>query len=288
MAGAFAVSMPVSAENTTISTDSYTLVIPTSATVSDADGFNTLGVTVKNCDLHVDKVTVTATSGNEWKLVSGENNVTYGLYNDNDSTDTATAHEFSDYNKITDSDGETWNCGIKLTGYSDSTPTGEYTDTITWTAAVATEDISFTYEGDAYNTLYGTLMTTFLTSQSVTYYYDTAGIYKITDNNEKSYLLIKSSGNWHVYYQDYKIEANAVYVWDTSGDTSGSTDTSVNGSGTESNLSNGSDTTSTGGTNEGDTTTGDNASDSSGTTENAGSTDTGAAGSTNVDGTTTD
>ena len=69
--------------------------------------------------------------------MSGENKVGYGLYNDEDSTDTITGHKFEDFNKITSSDGETWSCGIKLTGYSDSTPTGEYTDTITWSASVS-------------------------------------------------------------------------------------------------------------------------------------------------------
>ncbi len=133
MSGAFAVAVPVLAEDTTIKGTLYTLVIPTSVTVTDASGFNALEVYVKSYNYTVD-VAVTATSTNDWKLKSsGDTFIEYGLYDSNDSTATATEHKFN-YSKVQSYAGETWNCGIKLIDYSNSISAGTYTDTITWTA----------------------------------------------------------------------------------------------------------------------------------------------------------
>ncbi len=137
LTGTFAVPKPVSAEDTTITTESYTLVIARSATVSDGEeaGKNTLQVTVKDCGYNVSDVTVTASSGNAWQLVSGENAVAYGLY-DADSEEAVTEHTFSEYYELISHDGETWNCEIKLTDDAENIQPGDYKDTITWTASV--------------------------------------------------------------------------------------------------------------------------------------------------------
>lgn len=307
MTGALAVSMPISAEDTTITTESYTLVIPTFVTVSDATGFNQLGngVTVKDC-IYTDSVTVTAESANSWTLKSGENSVAYGIYDSSDSENQVYSHTFSE--NITTPNSETWECGIKLNNYSvDDTPNGTYEDIITWTATVKAQNISFTYDGVTYSKAFGTKMTTFLSENNVQYAHDEAGIYREV-NGEKSYMLIQSNGNWHVYEEDYVIEANAIYVWSsviaTGTDTNIISDTTGN-IGNSSADSSDSDTISTGKTIEdaadtdtgssnsagvggtsGSATTGNDVSGSTDTTDTAGSTDTGAAASTGVDGTT--
>ncbi len=243
MTGAFAVSMPVSAEETTITADSYTLVIPTSATVSDATGFNTLEVTVKGCSTNIDHVTVTVKSDNSWNLVSGDNKVGYGIYNDENSTETTTEYEFKNFNKITSPDGETWSCGIKLTGYSDSTPTGEYTDTITWSASVSGLQSSDSVDNED----------------------DTTIVNDINAVSDTSVSGLSDDSN----------------VSDTTS-TGGATE---NASGTDADLS---DSAGADGTSGSTTATGDDVSGSIDTTDTEGSTDTGAAGSTGIDGTTTD
>ena len=146
-----------------VTTTDYVLTIPSSLTVTKS-GWNeqTDGITAKlsSGDAFDDskKLTVTAASNNkdtnaeyEWKLVSDTNTVGYNLAASGDdsssynSTATPASWEFS-ASEITTT-GTKKTLGIIVEDYS-SKPAGTYTDTVTFTASVEDNLVSFTIMRD--------------------------------------------------------------------------------------------------------------------------------------------
>ena len=107
----------------------YTLTIPSELTVSGSGWNATGGISATGELASGKKLTVTATSTNGWKLVSGSNNVGYTLTTASGGNQT-TSWEF------TTLDGTAQGLGIIVEDYS-SKPAGTYTDTVTFTASVA-------------------------------------------------------------------------------------------------------------------------------------------------------
>ena len=132
----------------------YLVTIPATLTV-DNSGWNALGTGIKvekapkagTTDTFLDfdpakKVTITATSANEWKLKSDETTKTVGYTLKSASTDTAavTTWDFL-ANEITQ-DGTTKTAGIDVNADDyDAAPAGTYTDKITFTISV--EDAAY-------------------------------------------------------------------------------------------------------------------------------------------------
>jgi len=108
---------------------SYTLTIPSTLTVADKGWNATSGISATGTLATGKKLTVTAESTNGWKLVSGSNNVGYTLTTASGGNQT-TSWEF------TTLDGTAQPMGIIVENY-DGKPAGTYTDTVTFTASVA-------------------------------------------------------------------------------------------------------------------------------------------------------
>ena len=124
----------------------YTLQIPSRLTVSAAGWNETSGLTaaVTSGDTFDSdkKLSVTATSTNNWSLVSGSNSVGYNLATatgDYSSTATPASWKFS-ATELNDSGGTKKDMGIIVDDYS-SKPAGTYTDTVTFTAKVVAKAV---------------------------------------------------------------------------------------------------------------------------------------------------
>lgn len=144
LAGAMLMSTtaPAFAGNDTSSVD-YTLTIPSTLTVSDK-GWNALNGGIKASAENFDstkKLTVTASSTNNFKLKSGNNEVSYTLKNSNDDSSATTSWEF-DSGDLS-GNGKTINAGIDVEDYS-SKPAGTYQDTVTFTASVGSASVPVT------------------------------------------------------------------------------------------------------------------------------------------------
>ena len=118
------------------STD-YVLTIPATLDVQQA-GWNAtdgLAARVKSGDTFsaTKKLSVTASSANNWALKSGDDSVGYTLTTASGGSQTAT-WEFS-ADELNASGGTTKAMGIVVEDYSDK-PAGTYTDTVTFTASV--------------------------------------------------------------------------------------------------------------------------------------------------------
>ena len=131
-----------SSNNASVGTD-YTLTIPATLNVSNAGWNATDGITakVKEGDTFDSskKLSVTASSENEWNLKSGENLIAYKIASDTDQD-----KSYSDATAITSLkisadqlNNGTYSApfGIVVDDYTDK-PAGEYTDTVTFTAKV--------------------------------------------------------------------------------------------------------------------------------------------------------
>lgn len=131
-------SIPAKADG---STTDYVLTIPAKLTVENAGWNDAGGITAKTSGTFdsSQKLTVTAASGNGWKLQSGTNAVGYNLAiaGDNssayNSNATAASWEFA-ASEITTS-GTKQGMGIIVENYEDK-PAGTYQDTVTFTASV--------------------------------------------------------------------------------------------------------------------------------------------------------
>jgi len=134
-AGGVIASAMEAPENPT--TSDYTFTIPSTPTVTQA-GYNaTDGVTAKGTLAKGKKLVITASSGDEFALVSGDNKIGYNLVDtDNaetkfDSTAVAPSWEFTELN----TNGVTKPLGIVVEDFANK-PRGQYTDTVTFTAKV--------------------------------------------------------------------------------------------------------------------------------------------------------
>ena len=137
----------------------YTITIPATLTVSGSGWNATDGISATGTLATGKKLTVTASSANNWALKSGDNSVGYTLTTAEGGSQT-TSWEF------TALDGTAQGLGIIVEDYS-SKPAGTYQDTVTFTAKVETakQQHSFTltgpytgetlvveyYEGDTWN-----------------------------------------------------------------------------------------------------------------------------------------
>ncbi|WP_031590159.1 hypothetical protein [Kandleria vitulina] len=148
--GTFGISVPVkAAENST----DYTITIPATLTVEQKGWNATDGIKaqVKSGDIFDSgkKLTVTAKSTNSWALKSGANTIGYNLATTTgtySSSATPASWEFSATDLNADG-GKTNPMGIIVEDYS-SKPAGEYKDTVTFTAKVENNLVSFTIKRD--------------------------------------------------------------------------------------------------------------------------------------------
>ena len=119
-------SVPASAEGST-----FSIVIPATLTVENS-GWNSIGNISATGTLESGKkLTVTAASTNDWKLVSGTNNVSYTMKSASTDTEATTSWEFTELS----STATTKPIGIDVEDYS-TKPAGTYIDTVTFTASV--------------------------------------------------------------------------------------------------------------------------------------------------------
>ena len=145
--GTLGFSVPVNAVGYTNTTD-YTITIPATLEVANAGWNETSGITAKRIDdveseskyYQFDsrkKLTVKATSTNNWALKSGDNSVGYNLATaetDYSSTADPASWEFSAVD-LNEESGKTLPMGIIVDDYS-TAAAGNYTDTVTFTAKV--------------------------------------------------------------------------------------------------------------------------------------------------------
>jgi hypothetical protein len=113
----------------------YTISIPSTLDVTQA-GWNELtgGISAKGSLGQYEKLVVSATSANDWALVSGENRVGYNLAKsaaDYDPNAETPSWEFGELN----ADGVSQPAGINVENFDDK-PAGEYTDTVTFKAEI--------------------------------------------------------------------------------------------------------------------------------------------------------
>ena len=121
-----ALSSPALADGGT----SYTLTIPSTLTVSGSGWNATGGISATGTLATGKKLTVTASSANNWALKSGDNSVGYTLTTAEGGSQT-TDWEFTELSDT----ATTKTMGIIVENYDDK-PAGTYQDTVTFTAAV--------------------------------------------------------------------------------------------------------------------------------------------------------
>ena len=124
----------------------YTLKIPSTLTVSQSGWNPTAGITANVTEgdsfNSSKKLSVTASSGDEYALVSGENKIGYTLASASNDTEATTSWEFTAA-ELNASGGTNKAMGIIVDDYS-SKPAGTYQDTVTFTAAVENAGIPVT------------------------------------------------------------------------------------------------------------------------------------------------
>ena len=116
---------------------SYTLTIPSTLNVANSGWNATDGISATGYLADGKKLTVTASSGDEFALVSGENNVNYKLAASGDANTTyanATEKTSWEFTPLSET-AATQTMGIVVEDYS-SKPAGTYQDTVTFTAKV--------------------------------------------------------------------------------------------------------------------------------------------------------
>ena len=122
---------------------SYTLTIPSTLTVADKGWNATDGISATGTLASGKKLTVTATSANSWALKSGDNSVGYTLATASTDTTATTSWTFDSLS----STAATKPMGIIVEDYS-AKPAGTYQDTVTFTASVEDNLVSFTIMRD--------------------------------------------------------------------------------------------------------------------------------------------
>ena len=125
-------------------TSTYTLTIPSTLTVANSGWNATSGISATGTLASGKKLTVTATSGNNWALKSDDNSVGYKMATASTDTTATTSWEFTELSNT----ATTKAMGIIVDDYS-TKPAGTYQDTVTFTAKVedARQLYSFTLTG---------------------------------------------------------------------------------------------------------------------------------------------
>ena len=114
-------------------TTSYTLTIPSTLTVTNKGWNGTDGISATGTLESGKKLTVTASSANNFALKSGSNSVGYKMATASTDTTAITSWEFTELSNT----ATTKTMGIIVDDYS-SKPAGTYQDTVTFTAKVET------------------------------------------------------------------------------------------------------------------------------------------------------
>lgn len=135
-------------------TTSYTLTIPSTLTVANSGWNATDGISATGTLESGKKLTVTATSLNNWALKTDDNSVGYKMATASTDTTATTSWEFTELSNT----ATTKAMGIIVEDYS-TKPAGTYQDTVTFTASVvsATKKLTLTggyfdYDADGYVT----------------------------------------------------------------------------------------------------------------------------------------
>lgn len=115
----------------TVKESTYTLTIPAALTVVDSGWNATDGISATGELASSKKLIVTASSDDEYALVSGENKVGYKLATASTDTEATTSWIFDTLSSTT----STKPMGIIVEDYTGK-PVGTYTDTVTFTASV--------------------------------------------------------------------------------------------------------------------------------------------------------
>ena len=121
-------------------TSTYTLTIPSTLTVANSGWNATDGISATGSLASGKKMTVTASSVNNWALKSGGNSVGYKLATASTDTEATTSWTFDSLS----STATKKDVGIIVEDYS-TKPEGTYTDTVTFTAVI--EEASCVTEG---------------------------------------------------------------------------------------------------------------------------------------------
>lgn len=111
----------------------YTITIPAKLDVANSGWNETDGISASGAIAEGKKLTVTATSENDWNLKNGENTITYYLAAAEGGAAT-TAWEFTD-EELAAENGTTKPMGAVVEEYINK-PAGDYSDTVTFTAEV--------------------------------------------------------------------------------------------------------------------------------------------------------
>ena len=121
---------------------SYTFTIPSTLSVANSGWNATDGISATGSLADGKKLTVTATSANNWALKSGENTIGYNLATAT-GTYSSTAQPASwEFTELSDT-ATNKAMGIIVEDYTDK-PAGTYQDTVTFTASVEDNLVSFT------------------------------------------------------------------------------------------------------------------------------------------------
>lgn len=115
----------------TVKESTYTLTIPAALTVVDSGWNATDGISATGELASSKKLIVTASSDDEYALVSGENKVSYKLATASTDTEATTSWVFDTLSSTT----STKPMGIIVEDYTGK-PAGTYTDTVTFTASL--------------------------------------------------------------------------------------------------------------------------------------------------------
>ena len=146
LAGTMALGLMPGMSMTALAADgdtSYTLTIPSTLTVADKGWNATDGISATGSLASGKKLTVTASSANSWALKSGDNSVGYTLATASTDTTATTSWTFDSLS----STAATKPMGIIVEDYS-AKPAGTYQDTVTFTASVEDNLVSFTIMRD--------------------------------------------------------------------------------------------------------------------------------------------
>ena len=128
-------------------TSDYTITIPASLTVANSGWNATDGISATGTLAEGKKLVVTASSDDEFALVSGENKIGYKLATASTDTEATTSWEFTELS----STAATKPMGIIVDDYS-TKPAGDYSDTVTFTATVEEAAIRLTNQTTALTT----------------------------------------------------------------------------------------------------------------------------------------
>lgn len=177
-------------------TSTYTLTIPSTLTVANSGWNATSGISATGTLEDGKKLTVTASSDDEYALVSGENKVNYKLAASGDTNTTyanATEKTAWEFTSLSDS-ATTQTMGIVVEDYSNA-PAGTYTDTVTFTASVDNAP-TLSVETMSFNT-WGVSNLTTTSSHNVFQYY--------TSTKANDAVINKNATNKFTALGSYKI-----------------------------------------------------------------------------------